>query len=479
MNSIVQAVTNIPLALSNLKSPFKMKTLYILLLSLLTALSLQSQCNQDRHSTTATDGWISCEKATNPDNSIGASHWIRYDFGQVYSLHQVSIWNTSHPAFVKDGVKDVVFSFSNNGINWTTIDTFTIPRGEVSSFYEGSMICDLKGTSAQYILITALNNHGGDCYGFSEIRFYTENAPNTEFTLDLRPCENSGIYKNISALLDLNGMYSGSGVTDNGDGTFDFDPHKTGPGKYKILYSYEEGGENFELSTFINVLPCGMEICPDCTNCDNIDASIFNQPSIPSDTYHTGVISGNGNVINGSNVNFRASKSIELEPGFEIEPLSNFVAEIRTCYDNLISNHDFEEGLSSWQWNSNNGNSDVQATEVYEGDNSIKIEINSASGSVYDAELKQTGITLESNKTYRISMAVKAVDIEFFEIRLQKNDNPYTQYFKKDLYPQNYWNTYSFEVTIEENVPDAFLTFYCGKDVGVLYFDQIKMVEIY
>ncbi|MEL6987128.1 MAG: discoidin domain-containing protein, partial [Bacteroidota bacterium] len=190
-----------------------MTKIYILLLLIPFTISVHAQCFVDRHNTTATNGWISCQKNMNPINQFGNSHWIRYDFGEAFPLHHIEIWNTSHPNFIKGGIKDAVISTSLDGTNWTHSDTISIPMGKLSSFYEGNIVYNLNGINAQYLLITAINNHGGDCTGFSEIRIHTNSITPDEFSLDFSPCENAGTYKNLSGFFNLNGVYSGTGVS--------------------------------------------------------------------------------------------------------------------------------------------------------------------------------------------------------------------------------------------------------------------------
>ena len=46
-----------------------------------------------------------------------------------------------------------------------------MPKGPGSSFYQGVNGPDFGGKLARYILITAVTNHGGSCYGLGEVKF--------------------------------------------------------------------------------------------------------------------------------------------------------------------------------------------------------------------------------------------------------------------------------------------------------------------
>lgn len=144
-----------------------MKTLALFLF---TSATLNAQCFLDRHNTTWFDGWISCETSMNPNAARGESHWILYDLNEPYRLFQLHIWNTNAPEYLTNGMQEIAIDISNDGANWTPVGEFTLPVADGTSTYEGLDLYDFGGTNARYVLITGLSNHGGDCYGLSEIR---------------------------------------------------------------------------------------------------------------------------------------------------------------------------------------------------------------------------------------------------------------------------------------------------------------------
>ncbi len=150
------------------------KTIIIILVFAYTHIS--AQCFLDRHNTTWYDGWISCETSMNPNPVRGESHWILYNFNYPYELFQMHIWNTNAPDYLTDGMQDIVIDISNDGVTWTQAGEFQIPMADGTSTYEGLDLYDFDGTSAQYLLITGLSNHGGSCYGLSEIRIDVADA---------------------------------------------------------------------------------------------------------------------------------------------------------------------------------------------------------------------------------------------------------------------------------------------------------------
>ena len=159
-----------PLSRSFLK-PIALVWRVAVLLFVLTAFAkLNAQCFLDRHNTTWFDGWLSCETSMNPNPARGESHWIMYDLNESYSLFKVHIWNTNAPEYLNSGMQDIAIDISQDGVNWTSVGEFQLPRADGTSTYEGIDLLDLGGTGARYVLITGLTNHGGDCFGLSEIR---------------------------------------------------------------------------------------------------------------------------------------------------------------------------------------------------------------------------------------------------------------------------------------------------------------------
>lgn len=127
----------------------------------------------DRHSTSKTDAWLSCNTSPNPNPDRGDSHWIQYDLGSAYVLSTVSLWNYNDPLNLNNGVQEIAIDVSSDGINWSEAATSSVAISDGSAFYEGEELLDLGGISANHILLTVLSNHGGSCAGFSELKIST------------------------------------------------------------------------------------------------------------------------------------------------------------------------------------------------------------------------------------------------------------------------------------------------------------------
>lgn len=148
----------------------KKRFVYILFLSLVSVNLANAQCYPDRHSTSWYEGWISCETSSNPNAAYGDSHWIMYDFGYEYVLGESKLWNTNEPNRLNNGISEYYLDYSLDGATWTSIGTFSLNRASGLSTYEGEDGPDFSSTKARYVLITAIANYGGDCFGFSELK---------------------------------------------------------------------------------------------------------------------------------------------------------------------------------------------------------------------------------------------------------------------------------------------------------------------
>ena len=175
-----------------------MKKIFLSLLAFVMFQDLMvSQCYPDRHSTNFFDGWISCEPAPNPNPARPVSHFIMYDFDNVYALGQMKIWNTNDPSHLDWGMRDVMIDYSIDGENWTLAGVYTFAQASGLSTYEGEEGPNLNNIEARYLLITALNNYCGTCYGLSEFRVEGEEIIISDVDqITTLPCVNVSIYPN-------------------------------------------------------------------------------------------------------------------------------------------------------------------------------------------------------------------------------------------------------------------------------------------
>lgn len=174
-----------------------MKYLFFILLTTLP-LFLQGQCYPDRHNTSWTDGWISCETAKSPNDNRGQSHWAFYDFGKVYTLSDMKIWNLNIPQERSSGMRTFEVDYSLDGQSWTHLGSYDIDQAPGTSIYEGEMVANWNGKQTRYVIITPTDNYGGECVGFSEVRFNLADQQNVATVTSENPndCLNVRVYPN-------------------------------------------------------------------------------------------------------------------------------------------------------------------------------------------------------------------------------------------------------------------------------------------
>jgi len=174
---------------------------------------LSAQCNADRHSAKITDQWMSCERSINPNVDRGESHWILYDFGEIYRLDASTIWNCNVYEQTNSGIESYVVDISSDGFTWEEHGEYNLTQADASTFYEGEAGPNFEGIAARYVLITSLSEYGGDCACLSEIRF-----------------ETSGIVSDVEDLTEL-------------DLDFSLAPN---PASTRVLLSINNDQENFD-----------------------------------------------------------------------------------------------------------------------------------------------------------------------------------------------------------------------------------------
>ncbi len=453
-------------------------TITTVLATLFAVQIMVGQAEIDRHTTNAHDGWISCAASNNPNSAHGSSHWIRYDFGQSYNLYDLTVWNINHPGHLNDGMKRVIIETSQNGSSWNLVDTIMVPRAPGSGFYPGFNGPDLGGIGARYLLLTAIDNHGGGCYGLSEIRVYTTDQVSTKLDIVMTPCENDGILTGINGGINQGGTYTGAGVIDNGDDTFDFDAGLVGPGNYVINYQYSGGTE----SVNVEVLPCGQGTCPRCPECGGYNQATINSTNIPTDTYHGDELTSMGQVIGSSRqVHFKGN-SIELQPGFQVASSDYFIASINQCDVDLLTNSDFENGTNGWTYSQYAAATGTYATASggFQGGDALRLEVTNADDATWKIQFAQNGLSLEAGKTYQLSFAAKADGGGDLELSAYLDVDPYTGYGRINPSVTSFWKMYNFTFTADTSVDsNVRITFQFGDSRETVYWiDKVRLTEI-
>lgn len=229
----------------------------------------------DKHSNSPDDSWLSCQPTQSPNPARGMSHWIHYDFGDLFTLDQAQIWNYNGAGGTAQGFNNVVIDYSIDGTTWTELGTFNWSQASGNSDYQGFLMNEFSGIVAQHILITALDNFdGSNCLGISEISFSAFDCPNAGTA-----CDDGNIETNNDAY-----------------------------------------------DAFCNCQ--GLPLTNSCTNQD----TIINNDPIASESFEIqATITSAGKIYAGGAVQFIAGTKINLMPGFKIDSGGTFIARIVPC----------------------------------------------------------------------------------------------------------------------------------------------------
>jgi hypothetical protein len=123
--------------------------------------------NLDQHSTETADMWMSPE---------GLPAWIQFNFGKVYKLHKLWVWNANSllEEFMGFGAKDVAIEYSADGNTWTPLENVPqFAQGTGQPTYTPNTIIDLGGVTAKHVRLTINDNWGEATFtSLSEVRFF-------------------------------------------------------------------------------------------------------------------------------------------------------------------------------------------------------------------------------------------------------------------------------------------------------------------
>ena len=150
-----------------------------------------AQLQPDRHTTSPSDAWLSCAPSMNPNLDLGSNHWAMFDFGAIHQLTVIKLWNHNDPSSLNNGIQDLQIHTSLDKITWTDQGIVTVPISDGSAFYEGVDVLNLNGTFGRFVLLTAVSNYGGACYGLAEARYYIGQAVPIELASFEGACDNN------------------------------------------------------------------------------------------------------------------------------------------------------------------------------------------------------------------------------------------------------------------------------------------------
>ncbi len=100
--------------------------------------------------------------------------WIWYDFGEIYPIREMWIWNYNQEGAVNRGLKDVTIEVSTDNSNWTTVYAGELAEASGQFLMPPTDKFTLGSFDIRYVVISAATNWGdtGPYYGLSEVRWY-------------------------------------------------------------------------------------------------------------------------------------------------------------------------------------------------------------------------------------------------------------------------------------------------------------------
>ena len=135
-------------------------------------------CSPTDNITTSREvGWVSCANTNpNPNAARGSnSNWILYDFTDRYKFNASRVWNYNVIGETDRGFKNVTVDYSLDGTTWQSLGTsYLWQKAPGAADYAGFSGPNFNDVKARYILVSAIDNWGAACSGFSKITFDTK-----------------------------------------------------------------------------------------------------------------------------------------------------------------------------------------------------------------------------------------------------------------------------------------------------------------
>ncbi len=121
-----------------------------------------------------------------PSGTDGAA-WIMYDFGSVYELDTLWVWNYNQNVAVNRGFRNVIIEYSHDSYTWSRLGEFEFAQAPGTDQMPHNIEIDFGGVTAKYVVLIAAVADGnwgdaGPYYGLSEVRFF-----GTQYSRSLDP----------------------------------------------------------------------------------------------------------------------------------------------------------------------------------------------------------------------------------------------------------------------------------------------------
>jgi hypothetical protein len=101
---------------------------------------------------------------------------LTFDLGKPRQVGSVRIWNYNEANWTSTGLKEVEFSYSRDGQNFSPRGAAILEQAPGDDDYSGQVVSLTKAVEARYVRLHGLSHWGGERCGLSEVRFFAGGA---------------------------------------------------------------------------------------------------------------------------------------------------------------------------------------------------------------------------------------------------------------------------------------------------------------
>ena len=145
---------------------------------------------------------------------------------------------------------------------------------------------------------------------------------------------------------------------------------------------------------------------------------------------------------------------------------------------NLLQNGTFDTSVSPWTLQINSPAAGTLAWDGTTGDpaaGSAKVNITTAdSNDPYDAQFRQTGLSLAAGQRYQVTFWAKASQARTIGAVVQMQNSPYTLYADQAFSVSTSWQQFAFSVSSSQSAT-AFLGFNLAGSSGTVWIDTVSL----
>ena len=277
-----------------------------------------AQCITEFHDDDPITGWLSCNPSTNPNAALGSGHWLLVDLGKVRTLDELIIWNYNESGNESNGFNDFRIDLALTLDSWNFFASANATLASGTNNQAGELMATFNGEMARYLLLTAVSNHGGSCYGLAELSIsFDDNIACNEFYVEAHiaspVCPGSA-----TGTIEINAY----------DGLAPYQYNWSTGSNSSSITGLMEGLYTVSVTDQLGCTQAMSFVLDD----PSIPLDVYNQIPIPSDHYYDNdTITSVGIVAYNGTVNYSSTNPIELNEEFEVVIGGEFSATVEDC----------------------------------------------------------------------------------------------------------------------------------------------------